>query len=42
MNRSLPLFLFLFAPLLSFAQSYEKNGLPCITELCVGGGLEEL
>jgi hypothetical protein len=42
MNRSLPLFLFLSAPMLSFAQSYEKNGLPCITELCVGGGLKEL
>ena len=42
MNRYLPLFLFLPAPMLGFAQSYEKNGLPCITELCVGDGLEEL
>src|SRR5882724_1713703 len=43
MDRLLPLFfLFLSAPMLSFAQSYEKNGLPCIAELCVGDGLEEL
>jgi hypothetical protein len=42
MNRFLPLLLFLSAPMLSFAQSYEKNGLPCIAELCVGDGLEEL
>ena len=42
MNRFLPLFLFLSAPMLSFAQSYEKNGLPCVAELCVGDGLEKL
>jgi hypothetical protein len=42
MNRLLSLFLFLSAPMLGFAQSYEKNGLPCIAELCVGDGLEEL
>ena len=42
MNRYLPLFLLLSAPTLGFAQSYEKNGLPCITELCIGDGLEEL
>jgi len=42
MNRLLPLFLLLSAPMLSLAQSYEKNGLPCIAELCVGDGLQEL
>ena len=42
MNRFLPLFLLLSAPMLGFAQSYEKKGLPCIAELCIGDGLEEL
>lgn len=42
MNRYLPLVLVLAVPTLGFAQSYEKNGLPCITELCIGDGLSEL
>jgi len=42
MSKCLPLFLLLSLPALGFAQSYEKNGLPCITELCIGDGLEEL
>lgn len=42
MNRYLPLFLVLSIPTVGFAQSYEKNGLPCITELCIGDGLSEL
>jgi hypothetical protein len=42
MNKWLPLFVLLSAPTLGFAQSYEKNGLPCITELCIGDGLQEL
>lgn len=34
--------LILLAPASTFAQAYEKNGLPCIPELCIGDGLPEL
>jgi hypothetical protein len=34
--------LILLAPASAFAQGYEKNGLPCIPELCIGDGLPEL
>ena len=42
MIKCWPLLLLLSAPTLGFAQSYEKNGLPCITELCIGDGVQEL
>ena len=34
--------LILLAPASGFAQGFEKNGLPCIPELCIGDGPSEL
>jgi len=42
MNRYLSVLLVLSVPTLGFAQSYEKSGLPCTAELCIGDGLAEL
>jgi len=42
MSRQSLQFLALLVPALGFAQGYEKKGLPCIAELCIGDGLSEL
>jgi hypothetical protein len=42
MDKYLLLTLFLFGPTIASAQSYEKNNLPCIPELCLGDSLAEL
>lgn len=34
--------LLLAFPTASMGQSYERNGLPCVANLCIGDGLEEL
>ena len=26
----------------AFADEYKKNGLPCVAEICIGDGLEEM
>jgi hypothetical protein len=42
MKTYVALILILSVPSASFAQSYEKNALPCTAELCIGDGLAEL
>jgi len=42
MSGKFSYFLILLLPATSFAQGYQKNDLPCISELCVGDGLPEL
>jgi hypothetical protein len=42
MSRKLFGLLVLLIPAIALAQGYEKNGLPCISELCIGDGLPEL
>lgn len=42
MNKYVALILISFVSSASFAESYEKNALPCTAELCIGDGLAEL
>jgi hypothetical protein len=42
MSRKVIYLLFLLIPTTVLAQQYEKNGLPCISGLCIGDGLPEI
>jgi len=42
MSRKAVCFLSLLIPATALAQGYEKSGMPCISELCIGDGLPEL
>ncbi len=35
-------FLTLFIPTIASAEEYTKNGFPCVSELCLGDGIEDL